>query len=262
MDFPYYLYEMVVHGRTEFPTEYKENIYCRNTTLDLKWMRENLMDHKGEVLRESANLLLLRERNDSLVLDDPYPGIAEIAGIAMGPVRSVRDTAAMRMRARPFMRRRTARRLRSSMSVAGKILFVCMGNICRSPFGEHYARKVLTGVQVSSSGTYEKQDRRTPDDGVAAAKDHGLDLTGHRSRTVTEQMVNEADVVFVFDQKNMREMWERFPKQKGKMFFISEVDPTAPLVTEDPYGKDPKAYESAYRRIAAYLDQMASYGSK
>lgn len=136
-------------------------------------------------------------------------------------------------------------------------MFVCMGNICRSPFAEHYARKVMPQTTtVSSSGTYQVEGRSTPQDGITASSAVGLDLRPHRSHMVTEDMMMAADVVFVFDERNMRTMRERFPHHRRKLWYISEIDPSAPRNTHDPFGKDLQAYQEAYRKISGYVDAM------
>ena len=88
VDFPYYLYRMLVHGERQFPRHYRSGLYCRNLTADLYSAHDNLRaDRKeptlmtvplGRMIREWSNVLLMRERFDSLVLDDPWPGIVEL----------------------------------------------------------------------------------------------------------------------------------------------------------------------------------------
>lgn len=83
IDFPRFLYEMIVEGRKEFPREYKKNLYCRNFALDIDWMRANLKADRNDPALESRklwqvaaefyNFLTLRERSDTLVIDDPAP---------------------------------------------------------------------------------------------------------------------------------------------------------------------------------------------
>jgi predicted ATP-grasp superfamily ATP-dependent carboligase len=88
-DFPLALFEFLVSGRRDFPQHYRTGIFARNLPLDLDWQIANLHADRhdptlatkslpavaGETI---ANVLTLRERWDSLTLDDPAPGIAEI----------------------------------------------------------------------------------------------------------------------------------------------------------------------------------------
>jgi predicted ATP-grasp superfamily ATP-dependent carboligase len=101
VDFPYYLYDLLVNGRRVFPSDYQAGIYARNTSLDFTWTLENLRaDRKDpilltrpmrQVVRDALRLLTLHEHNDTLTLDDPLPGLAEIWAIIRTVVRHRRE---------------------------------------------------------------------------------------------------------------------------------------------------------------------------
>jgi predicted ATP-grasp superfamily ATP-dependent carboligase len=87
-DFPLALYQFLVEGRTHFPQQYRQGLYCRNLTLDLEWQLANLCADRTDptlatqplrrVLSEAlGNLLCGRERFDTATLDDPGPFLAE-----------------------------------------------------------------------------------------------------------------------------------------------------------------------------------------
>ncbi len=91
-DFPLALFEFLTAGRRNFPPHYRAGIFARNLPLDLEWQIVNLHADRSDptlatkklpaVVGETiANILTLRERWDSLTLDDPAPGIAEIRGL-------------------------------------------------------------------------------------------------------------------------------------------------------------------------------------
>lgn len=91
-DFPLALFEFLTVGRRDFPQQYRTGIFARNLPLDLDWQAANLRaDRRDPTLATKAlpavvgetiaNVLTLRERWDSLTLDDPAPGIAEIGGL-------------------------------------------------------------------------------------------------------------------------------------------------------------------------------------
>lgn len=91
-DFPLALLEFLTTGRRDFPQRYRTGLVCRNLPLDIEWQIANLHADRTDptlatktlpaVLCETvANILTLRERWDSLTLDDPRPGFAEIGGL-------------------------------------------------------------------------------------------------------------------------------------------------------------------------------------
>jgi len=89
------------------------------------------------------------------------------------------------------------------MSSPFQVLFVCTANICRSPFLELYARQQLGSAAVSfaSAGTHGFVDHPISDEmGVEAATNWGLDGSGFRSRRLTGELVDEADLVLTAER--------------------------------------------------------------
>ncbi len=87
-DYPYWLYQVLVEGKRDFPQAYRCGISCRNWRLDLLWVRENLSVPRAErtplreIAREAWRFATLREWSDTLTLDDPMPGLLDLSRIA------------------------------------------------------------------------------------------------------------------------------------------------------------------------------------
>jgi protein-tyrosine phosphatase len=99
-----------------------------------------------------------------------------------------------------------------------KILFVCLGNICRSPTAEGVSRSIAArefpelDLEIDSAGTAdyhvgEPPDRRT----VAAARRRGYDLSGLRARLVRAEDFNRFDYIIAMDRANLAELTKRRP---------------------------------------------------
>ncbi len=84
-----------------------------------------------------------------------------------------------------------------------RIVTVCSGNICRSPLAEALADRVAmtfaVDVEVRSGGTLGLVDKPSPRQVIAVAREIGIDLTGHRSKPLTREMVDWADHVLVME---------------------------------------------------------------
>jgi protein-tyrosine-phosphatase len=82
-----------------------------------------------------------------------------------------------------------------------KVLFVCAGNICRSPFAEGLARRLAAerglDVEFASAGEIALDGDRCPRDAVAVAKEYGVDLSSHTARRLTTDKADK--VVPLFD---------------------------------------------------------------
>lgn len=91
-----------------------------------------------------------------------------------------------------------------------RILFVCMGNICRSPAGEGVLAKLVAEagltdqIQIDSAGTLGMHAGNTPDARMrAAASNRGYDLTS-RARQVTAEDLDAFDLILAMDHDNHR----------------------------------------------------------
>ena len=266
-DFPYFLYQMMVEGRKAFPRIYKTGIYCRALTDDLYWLNANLFaDHNNIALStrplslvclEILNFFFLRERSDTLVIDDPLPGLVEIKEISKWFFRKASALFASKWNAFSLNRQVLKTRALSAFKKSQCIGFVCKGNICRSPFALHYFKSNCKGsLKAISCGYYPEMGRRCTEEAVVAARKIGVDLTTHSSEVISKHFLDQVDMVFVFDDENRSNLIRLYPEFKEKVFRIGSLDLNVPITIEDPYGKSLDFYEKIYRYIAKCLDNL------
>lgn len=133
-----------------------------------------------------------------------------------------------------------------------RILFVCMGNICRSPTAEGVFRKLVQEraphlqVEIDSAGTHayhvgEPPDRRA----IAAAARRGIDLSGLRARVVDEADFAGFDLLVAMDQLNREVLLDRSPDEyRDRIRLMLEFIPTADVEdVPDPYYGGPVGFE-------------------
>ena len=266
-DFPAYLFDYLVHGRRKFPQGYRSKLRCRNFEKDVSWYRDRLrqiprrpssvFELARDVFGDLLASLLLRQRSDTLVLDDPKPGIAEFGSLVRTVLfRGTRKLANAIRKTPPvryWQRRRAVRRFQR----ARRILIVCKGNICRSPFAERYLRdKLPATVEVSSCGYYPTTGRPSPENASAAARNFDIGLTNHRSQVIDEDDVNRSDLIFVFDEENRHELRQRFRSARNRIFLIGSLNPNGPLYINDPYGEPVDQFHRTYLAIKQALDTL------
>jgi len=92
-----------------------------------------------------------------------------------------------------------------------RILFVCLGNICRSPIAEGVARKIISDraldIEVDSAGTSSWHEGEAPcDHSVRVAREHGVDIASQRSRPVRTEDKTAFDHVVAMDAQNLRDL--------------------------------------------------------
>jgi protein-tyrosine-phosphatase len=138
-------------------------------------------------------------------------------------------------------------------SSTANILFICQGNICRSPYAEHKLRAMLAEnkVSVASAGMLPRNHRPSPSHAIEVAGERGIDLTLHRSQTATDEMITSADLILVFDRINEHSLYSRHPQARTKTRWLdigSEID--------DPDGKDVAAFNRTYQCIDKCLHEL------
>ncbi|UJF23554.1 low molecular weight protein-tyrosine-phosphatase [Shewanella sp. OMA3-2] len=104
------------------------------------------------------------------------------------------------------------------MTEVKSILFVCMGNICRSPTAEaifrQKAQQYQLDIKVDSAGTIAYHQGDLPDPrSVKAGEARGIDFSGIRARQVIEQDFVDFDLILAADAANMKDLVARCPKQ-------------------------------------------------
>ena len=135
---------------------------------------------------------------------------------------------------------------RASPEEAGgrRVLFVCMGNICRSPTAEGVFRKLLEQhapeleVHVDSAGTHAYHVGQPPDPRACrAAERRGIDLTMQRARQVTARDFGYFELVLAMDEQNRAELVERAPPEyHARIRLLLEFAPDAGRTdVPDPY---------------------------
>ncbi len=143
------------------------------------------------------------------------------------------------------------------------ILFVCLGNICRSPLAEAALRKraVEAGVAmtIDSAGTGEWHTGRPPDPRAQeTALRHGLDISKYRARAVTEEDFHKFGHIFALDQQNLKDLHRIEPSRH-----IAEVRLLMDLVPGrkgtaviDPYYGDEDDFEQAWADVDAAAEAL------
>ena len=108
------------------------------------------------------------------------------------------------------------------------VLFICTGNMFRSPiaeaaFRDQLGRDGLPGWTVSSAGTWTAPGQPPPRATVDLARSLGLDLSGHLTRLVDESMLAAADAVLVMESGHKEAIEVEFPSARKKIYLISQV---------------------------------------
>ena len=123
------------------------------------------------------------------------------------------------------------------------VLFVCLGNICRSPLAEGVFRHLVTseGLEkhflIDSAGTSSWHVGEPPDErGQEAAKLAGFDISGQRARKIANQDFENFHYILAMDQTNIRNLRQRVPEEhQNKVDFLLNHATSGIQDVPDPY---------------------------
>ena len=135
------------------------------------------------------------------------------------------------------------------------ILFLCTGNVCRSPMAEGLFRHAVKGrgdFRVLSAGIGAMDGQPPTHHSVAAMRELGLDISRQRSRALTAEMVRSADYIFGMTHSHVDTVALLYPQMAEKTFLLREFDETL-----EPYEKDiSDPIGSAYEIYVECRDQI------
>ncbi|MFC6286323.1 hypothetical protein ACFP3Q_17840 [Nocardioides sp. GCM10027113] len=163
-----------------------------------------------------------------------------------------------------------------------RLLFVCTANICRSPFLELYARSVVADhVEVASAGTHGWDAHPVSDDIAAELVDRGVDPAPFRSRRLTTEMIEQADLVLTAERVHRQFILDDHPAAFRKVLTVGQAVRAAEQVPgglvgrdalpeiarlrgmaqadgdiDDPYGRGRAAAATAAERMTGMLDRF------
>jgi len=280
VDFPYRAY--LVHRKQPVPpaAPYRRGLYCRNWSKDLAWFKERLAANEASELpsvREEIgaglkNVLAGRERYNTITLDDPLPGIAELgSGLKAAAAKRARKTVYKTVRAAFDLETRTEtwrrsqrRKLRRLLDANPRMLFVCRGNICRSPFAERAARRKLdeaglTSIETASAGSYPVRNRAAPEAARQVGRELGVPLEAHRSTVLDLGIVSWPGAILCMDRDNAEDLRREFPDSGPRIFYLGAFDRTARrLFIDDPWNKPASEFRRVYAEIATSIDGLVA----
>ena len=138
-----------------------------------------------------------------------------------------------------------------------KILFVCLGNICRSPTAHGvFVQQVKDAglsdaIEVDSAGTSGWHNGASPDSrSMAEAQRHGYDLSFIKSRPVTDNDFEEQDYILAMDRENLKDLLERSPAQhRHKIRLFLEYATGSEQEVPDPYYGGDKGFTQVLKLV-------------
>lgn len=140
------------------------------------------------------------------------------------------------------------------MTSTRNILFVCTGNTCRSPMAEGIFRHMAAAHPewaAGSAGTSAWDGQTASPETLNVLRSHGIDLSGHASRTVTPELMEEATDIFTMTEGHLAVLLANFPEHADKIRLVTCH--TTKRNIADPIGCGQTAYNQVAKELTAAL---------
>lgn len=156
----------------------------------------------------------------------------------------------------PRRRRRARERLSGGARSDGPVLFICHGNICRSPYAEKVLAREARGRLAVTSAGLMGPDRPSPETARQVAAERGVDLEAHRSRLVTTELLRSACLVVVMEPYQARALHDRHGFRRSLVLGDLDPEPVERRPIRDPIFRPPELFREVYDRIDRCVDEM------
>ena len=147
-----------------------------------------------------------------------------------------------------------------------RVLFVCLGNICRSPMAEGVFRRVAADrgldLEIASAGTGSWHVGKPPDPrAVAAARERGIDISGQRARQVNAEDFSAFDLIAAMDEANLATLKRQSaPGARAQIrLFLDFAEGIREREVPDPYYGGEDGFAHALDLIEAAAGGLADH---
>jgi protein-tyrosine-phosphatase/predicted ATP-grasp superfamily ATP-dependent carboligase len=273
VNFPLGLLQIANGHEPATQPKYKAPYYTRDLRTDVDWLKCNLRaNHKHPLLHTRSRLFSFLEFWRPLSGRESWD---HFDWRDLGITRRAL-TLAVNDQLRPIYRKiknwqikrgllQRHRALLRRLKAAGgpsKIVFVCYGNICRSPLAAALAKQRLNGVAIDSAGFHKQTRRSCPQKIVRVGNSLGIDLSGHRSARVTQDQLANADLVIAMDLENLGSLRTEFPEMADRTTLLGLFGAPKISTIPDPYLAAEAATNRICEQVRVSIDGLTSWAMK
>ncbi len=146
-----------------------------------------------------------------------------------------------------------------------RVTFVCSGNICRSPMAQGILSKNIARskyknlIEIGSAGTLLINDSKPTIETLDVSHDAGINLTGHLSRGLNEELIRNSNLVICLALNHLHYIQEKFPEYRSRTILLKQMGIQKQLSNPsiaDPIGRPLAYYERIFKQISDEVNRV------
>jgi len=149
-------------------------------------------------------------------------------------------------------------------SVINSVLYICKGNVCRSAMAEFISNQIgsvygIHDIKFCSRGLEVTRQNPASEGARAISTANGIDMSSHVSMPVSQDVMDDVDLVLAMEYGQMTELILRYPSSEKKIFllpyfFDNKYKGTSSWIIRDPYGCSLDVYQNCYFQIRQCIE--------
>ena len=192
--------------------------------------------------------------------EDRAPSLSEHCWIFLHGLRATAGYLVKQMNAvRPRYERWSTVRLPDSVQ---SVLFVCKGNICRSPLAEAYFQSLVEKerrqMAVRSAGLETTPGKPAHVNARVVALEQGLSLDTHATTQVHKELIDQSDLIIVMEIAQKNRIHSLYPNTNGKVVLLGRFDSIGSLEIADPYSGTSEDFNFCFQQVSRCCDVLAA----
>lgn len=150
--------------------------------------------------------------------------------------------------------------MKEKKSSVFRVLFICAGNICRSPMAEavlkaKVPKSLQNSIEVISAGLNTFSGMSASVEAELACRLKNFDVSKHESRQAGEVLLESCDLILCMEPAQTAHIIEKYPQLSGKVYTFRQFSSEEDLPVEDPYRQDISVYIKTLTKIVAEINK-------
>lgn len=145
-----------------------------------------------------------------------------------------------------------------------KIMFVCTGNICRSPMAHYYMQKRVKDLNIennfliSSCGVYACTGEKATQNAIFVMKEYNVDMENHRATNIADTNIEDYDYIITLTARHKEQIRYYYPKLGDNIYTLREFVDKDEIYKniDDPWGLNITVYKDCAQEIVEKVDKL------